>query len=127
MIYVNTSCARLTIVAAKSKPLLDNKLGVEAQEYIYVEENTTRAFLLELLVSQIRLLLTHGASQTVQLRRVCNKHFLELCKHVVPLLITPNSSKHTIAVVSCISYIFSKASFFLRCLLHNGKCVGSLI
>ena len=61
------------IVKAKNKSQFDYKIDVETQEYIYVEGNTTRAFLLELLVSQIRLLLTHGASQTAQLRCVCNK------------------------------------------------------
>ena len=71
MIYVNTSCTP-TIVEVKNKSQFDYQIGVEAQGYIYVEGNTTRAFLLELLVSQIRLLLTHGASQTAHLRRVCN-------------------------------------------------------
>ena len=71
MIYV-TGLARLTIVKVKKKSPFDYKIGVEAQEYIYVEGNTTRAFLLKLLVSQIRLLLIYGASQTAQSRRVCN-------------------------------------------------------
>ena len=70
MIYV-TRLARLTIVEAENKSPFDYKIDVEAQEYIYVEGDTTRAFLLELLASQIRLLLTHGASQIAQLRCVC--------------------------------------------------------
>ena len=71
MIYVNTP-SKPTMVEVKNKLQFDNKIGVEAQGYIYIEGNTTRTFLLELLVSQIRLLLTHGASQTAHLRRVCN-------------------------------------------------------
>ena len=71
MIYVNTPCMP-TIVEVKNKSQFDYIIGVEAQGYIYVEGNTTRAFLLELLVSQNRLLLTHGASQTAHLRRVSN-------------------------------------------------------
>ena len=41
---------------------------------IYVEENRNRAFLLELLVSQICLLLPLEATQTAELRRVCNRY-----------------------------------------------------
>ena len=77
MIYV-TRLARLTIVEAKNKSRFDYKIGVEEQEYIYVEGNTTRAFPLELLVSQIRLLLPHGASQTAQLKCVCAKRLSQV-------------------------------------------------
>ena len=58
-------------VKVLNKPQLDNKIGVKAQVHNYEEGNATRAFLLELLGSQIRLL-THGASQTAHLRCVCN-------------------------------------------------------
>ena len=75
MIYAKRF-SRLTIVETKNKSRFDYKISVEAQEYIYVEGNMTRAFLLELVVSQISLLLTHEASQTAQLRRVCNIHRL---------------------------------------------------
>ena len=70
IIYVNTTCTP-TIVEIKNKSQFDYQIGVEAQEYIYVEGNTTRA---QLLVSQIRVLLTHGASQIAYLRRVCNNN-----------------------------------------------------
>ena len=60
------------IVEVLNKSQLDNKIGCEAQGYGYVEESRTCTFLLKLLTSQIRLLLTHGASQTARLRRVCN-------------------------------------------------------
>ena len=85
MIYV-TRLARLTIVEAKNKSRFDYRIDAEAQEYIYIEGNTTRAFLLELLVSQIRLLLPHGASQTARLRRVCNSVVVGRIRiHAVPL------------------------------------------
>ena len=66
--------ARHTIVEAKNKSRFDFKLALKRKNNIYVEENTNRAFLLELLLSQIRLLLPHGATQTAQLRRVCNNY-----------------------------------------------------
>ena len=74
MVFV-TRLARLTIVEAKNKSQFDFKLGLKRKKNIHVEENTNRAFLLELLVSQIRLLLPHGATQTAQLRQVCNTEF----------------------------------------------------
>ena len=60
------------IVEVLNKPQLDFKIGGEAQRYSYVKGNRTHTFLLKLLASQIRLLLTHEASQTAHLRRVCN-------------------------------------------------------
>ena len=59
------------IVEVLNKPQLECKIGGEAQGYSYVKENRTRTFLLELFASQIRLLLTYGASQTGLLR--CEK------------------------------------------------------
>ena len=66
--------ARIMIVEVSNKPQLDHKIVGKTQEYSYVKGNRTRAFLLKLFTSQIRLLLTHGASQSAYLRRVCNKN-----------------------------------------------------
>ena len=59
------------IVKVPSKSQLYYKIG-EAQGYSNVKGNKTRAFLLKLLASQIRLLLKQGAYQTAHLKRVCN-------------------------------------------------------
>ena len=64
--------ARLTIVEDKNKSRFDFKLVLKRKNNIYIKENTNRAFLLEHLVSKIRLLLPHGATETPQLRPVCN-------------------------------------------------------
>ena len=52
--------ARHTIVKLKIKSQFDLKLVWKRKNNTYVEENTNRAFQLELLVSQIRLVATRS-------------------------------------------------------------------
>ena len=55
---IPTRFARHTIVNLKIKSQFDLKLVWKRKNNTYVEENTNRAFQLELLVSQIRLVAT---------------------------------------------------------------------
>ena len=64
---------RLVIVEGRNKPQFDYEIVGETQGSNYVKANRTRALRMKLLAGQILLLLTHGASQTAHLRRVCNK------------------------------------------------------
>ena len=72
MIYVNTPCTPYDREVPNKSQFVD-KTSVEAQGYIYGRrEHNSRVSTGALLVSQIRLLLIHGATQTAHLRRVCN-------------------------------------------------------
>ena len=57
---IHTRFARRTIVKLRLKSQFDLKLVWKRKNNTYVEENTNRAFLLELLVSQIRLVATRS-------------------------------------------------------------------
>ena len=57
---IRTRFARHTIVKLRIKSQFDFKLAVKRKNNIYVEKNTNRAFLLELLVSQIRIVATRS-------------------------------------------------------------------
>ena len=57
---IRTRFARHTIVKLKIKSQFDLKLVWKRKNNTYVEENTNRAFQLELLVSQIRLVATRS-------------------------------------------------------------------
>ena len=69
------------MIEVPNKLQLYYKIGGETQEYSYVEGNRTRAFLLKLLASPIRLLLTQRASKP-HTRNVCatvNKITVNFC------------------------------------------------
>ena len=57
---IRTRFARHTIVKLRIESQFDFKLAVKRKNNIYVEENTNCAFLLELLVSQIRFVATRS-------------------------------------------------------------------
>ena len=57
---IRTRFARHTIVKLKIKSQFDLKLVWKRKNNTYVEENTNRAFQLELLVSQIHLVATRS-------------------------------------------------------------------
>ena len=97
---IRTRFARHTIVKSKIKSQFDFKLVVKRKSNIYVEENTNRAFLLELLFSRIHLVATR--SDPNRSFETCVQHgqwrnfvrtFFHTCKQIRRKVFLPDSEE----------------------------------